>query len=165
MLVLAWASGLLLATHFFGEWQARRDHPNAGTRSVHGDGYVELRLDANRQGHYLLDGEIDGHGVTFLLDTGASQVAIPEGVAERLGLPRGTPVTLRTANGLANGYATRLASLRLGDIHLDDVAALVAPGMPGDEVLLGMSALRRMEFSQRDGTLVLRHSQPSEVIP
>ena len=49
-------------------------------------------------------------------------------------------------------------SLRLGDIELRDVAALIAPGMDGDDVLLGMSALKQLEFSQKGGTLVLRQS-------
>ncbi|MGC3645910.1 retroviral-like aspartic protease family protein, partial [Pseudomonas aeruginosa] len=53
---------------------------------------------------------------------------------------------------------TRLDQLQLGDIRLSGVAALYAPGMDGDEVLLGMSALNQLEFTQRDGTLVLRHN-------
>ncbi|WP_346427727.1 retropepsin-like aspartic protease family protein, partial [Pseudomonas aeruginosa] len=52
----------------------------------------------------------------------------------------------------------RLDQLQLGDIRLSGVAALIAPGMDGDEVLLGMSALKQLEFTQRDGTLVLRQN-------
>ena len=87
-----------------------------------------------------------------------TQVAVPSAVAERLGLARGAPIVISTANGRATGHRTRLASLRLGDIELRDVAALIAPGMDGDEVLLGMSALQQLEFSQKGGTLVLRQS-------
>jgi 5-methyltetrahydropteroyltriglutamate--homocysteine methyltransferase len=50
------------------------------------------------------------------------------------------------------------ASLQLGDIRLQDVAAILAPNMPGNEVLLGMSALKQLEFTQKGGTLVLRQS-------
>ncbi|HEY1027008.1 MAG TPA: TIGR02281 family clan AA aspartic protease [Pseudomonas sp.] len=158
MWVLAWGAGLLLATHFFGIWEARRHNPNQTPQSLHGDGYIEVSLASSRQGHYVVNGQIDGHDVTFLLDTGATQVAVPSAVAERLGLQRGAPIVISTANGRATGHRTSLDSLRLGDIELHDVAALIAPGMDGDEVLLGMSALKQLEFSQKGGTLVLRQS-------
>ncbi|WP_442964755.1 retropepsin-like aspartic protease family protein [Pseudomonas sp. GOM7] len=158
MWVLAWGAGLLLATHFFGDWEERQRNPNQVPHSVHGQGYVEVSLAGNRQGHYLLDGQINDQPVTFLLDTGATAVAIPETLARRLGLKRGAPITLSTANGRTTGHRTRLDNLRLGDILLHDVAALIAPGMDGDEVLLGMSALKQLEFTQKGGTLVLRQS-------
>ncbi|MFX6424111.1 retropepsin-like aspartic protease family protein, partial [Pseudomonas aeruginosa] len=79
-------------------------------------------------------------------------------LAARLALERGAPITLSTANGRATGWRTRLDQLQLGDIRLSGVAALIAPGMDGDEVLLGMSALKQLEFTQRDGTLVLRQN-------
>lgn len=158
MLVLAWGAGLLLATHFFGNWEDRQRNPNQAPQSVQGDGFIEVSLASSRQGHYLVDGEINGSTVTFLLDTGATQVAIPSALAERLQLERGTSIVIRTANGRATGHRTRLDSLRLGDIELHDIAALIAPGMDGDEVLLGMSALKQLEFTQKGGTLVLRQS-------
>ncbi|MCY1259463.1 clan AA aspartic protease [compost metagenome] len=158
MLILAWGAGIVLATRYFGQWEAHQQNPNMQPQSVHGEGYVEVRLLGNRQGHYVLAGQIDGQPVTFLLDTGATQVAVPEDLAARLDLPKGAPVTLNTANGRAQGWRTRLQRLDLGDIRLNDVPALVAPGMEGDEVLLGMSALKQLEFSQRDGTLVLRQN-------
>ena len=93
----------------------------------------------------------------FLLDTGATDVAVPGALAQELGLEAGAPVSVNTANGRSTGYRTRLSELTLGDIRLQDVRALIVPGMDGDEVLLGMSALKQLEFTQRDGTLVLRH--------
>lgn len=158
MLILAWIAALALATYWFGNWEERRANPNQQPQSVHGEGFIEVRLASGRGGHYMLDGQIDGQTVTFLLDTGASAVAIPADLAKRLGLKRGAPITLSTANGLSTGYRTHLTSLQLGDIQLSNVAALVAPGMQGDEVLLGMSALKQLEFTQKGGTLVLRQS-------
>ncbi|WP_177412384.1 retropepsin-like aspartic protease family protein [Pseudomonas cavernicola] len=158
MLVLAWGAGLLLATHFFGQWENEQRNPNQSPTSSRGDGYIEVRLASNGQGHFVSSGQINGETVLFLLDTGATDVAIPAGLAKSLGLKRGAPVTLSTANGLSNGYRTHLERLQLGDIVLHDVRALVAPGMDGDEVLLGMSALKQLEFTQRDGTLVLRQT-------
>ena len=158
MLALAWIIALALATYWFGNWERQRDNPNRQPASVHGDGYIEVSLASSRGGHYVLDGQIDGRGVTFLIDTGASAVAVPQKLAGELGLQPGAAVQLRTANGTVTGTRTRLDSLQLGDIQLRDVPALITPGMDGDEVLLGMSALRQLEFTQKGGTLVLRQS-------
>lgn len=158
MLMLAWVAALALATHFFGVWEQRQVNPNPQPESVHGRDYIEVRLASARGGHYRLNGQINGQAVTFLIDTGATAVAIPRELGNRLGLKPGSPVALSTANGIAEGRRTRLASLQLGDIRLRDVAAILAPNMPDNEVLLGMSALKQLEFTQRDGTLVLRQS-------
>ncbi len=158
MLVLAWGAGLLLATRFFGDWQENQRNPNRAPESVHGSDYVEVRLVSSRQGHYRAAGHINGEPVTFLLDTGATQVAVPIELARRLGLQAGAPIIISTANGRATAHRTELKRLQLGDIVLHDVAALIAPGMGGDEVLLGMSALKQLEFTQRDGSLMLRQS-------
>lgn len=156
MLILAWIAGLLLAAQFFGKWEQGRHNPNQAPVSVQGDGYVEVQLAGNGQGHYLLNGGINSRQVLFLLDTGATDVAIPGGLARELGLEAGAPVTVNTANGRSTGYRTRLNELTLGEIRLQGVRALIVPGMDGDEVLLGMSALKQLEFTQRAGTLVLR---------
>lgn len=158
MLMLAWIAALALATHFFGVWEQRQVNPNPQPESVHGQGYIEVQLASARGGHYRLNGQINGQAVTFLIDTGATAVSIPRELGERLGLKPGAPVALSTANGIAEGRRTRLASLQLGDIRLQDVAAILAPNMPGHEVLLGMSALKQLEFTQKGGTLVLRQS-------
>lgn len=93
-----------------------------------------------------------------MLDTGATDVAIPEALGRELGLERGSPVQLSTANGRTEGYRTRLTSLQLGDIRLQDVRAIVVPGLDGQTVLLGMSALKQLEFTQRGGTMLLRQN-------
>ena len=158
LLVLAWCAGLFLATRFFGEWEQRRENPNTQVSSQQVDGYIEVKLIGNGQGHFVADGQINGQPVNFMLDTGATDVSIPAGLAERLNLEKGAPVTLSTANGRSQGYRTRLEQLKLGDIVLHDVRALVAPGLSGNQVLLGMSALKQLEFTQRGGTLLLRQS-------
>ena len=159
LMVLAWCAALFLATRFFGEWEARQQNPNVVVDSEQGEGFIEVKLASNRQGHFVASGQINGQPVDFMLDTGATDVAVPAELAERLGLKRGLPVTLSTANGRSQGYRTHLDRLQLGDIVLQDVRALVAPGLGGEQVLLGMSALKQLEFTQRGGTLLLRQTR------
>ena len=99
---------------------------------------------------------VDDKGVVYLDKRAVALAAVPAELAERLGLSRGAPVMLHTANGQTTGYRTVLNSLSLGDIVLRDVRAIVAPGFRSEQVLLGMSALKQLEFTQRAGTLVLR---------
>jgi len=156
MLVLAWGIGILLATKFFADWEQSRFNPNRQPASVVQGERIEVLLESNVQGHFVASGRINGQAVVFLLDTGATDVAIPAEVAGKLGLARGAPILLQTANGQTTGYRTVLDSLSLGDIVLRDVRAIVAPGFDGEQILLGMSALKQLEFTQRAGTLVLR---------
>ena len=154
MLVIAWVLILGGIYWFFTGWQAREANPNtAGALKLQ---QGELTLLRNRAGHYVAEGAINGRHLTFLLDTGATWVALPPALARELGLKRGAAVTLQTANGATVGYQTRLDRVQLGPLELRDVGAVVADGMDADVVLLGMSFLNRVEFTQRDGKLVLR---------
>ena len=157
-MVLAWCAALFLATRFFGQWEARQHNPNVVVTSEQREGFIEVKLASNTQGHFVASGQINGHPVDFLLDTGATDVAIPADMAGRLKLEQGFGVTLSTANGRTEGYRTRVDRLQLGDIVLRDVRAIVVPGLDGKHVLLGMSALNRLEFTQRGGTMLLRQT-------
>jgi aspartyl protease family protein len=115
-----------------------------------------LRVRRGFDGHYRIDGAINGVPVRFMIDTGATTVAVPESVAMRAELPRGRSYQTRTANGTARAFDSRIDRLQVGPISLRNVRAGIATGLRGDEVLLGMSVLSRLEFSQRDGVLHLR---------
>lgn len=158
-MILAWVAGLSLAVMWFSGVEERRLNPNQQPESVTTDSGVEVRLESNPQGHYLMTGAINGREVTFLLDTGATFVAIPANVADSIGLPRGRRITVNTANGSADSFTTRIDTLQLGAIRLHDVNAGIVPGMGGQEILLGMSALRQLDFSQRGGELILRQQR------
>ncbi len=151
LLVLAWLGIIGAGWWWFAGWQRDQENPNRALSMT----ATEVVLARNRAGHYVADGEINGERVTFLVDTGATTVALPMSLARRLNLPLGAAVTVQTANGPKVAYQTRLASVRLGGIELADVAAIASDGMEGAGVLLGMSFLRHLDFSQRDGRLVL----------
>ncbi len=157
MTVLAWIVVLGLLSAFFGGWMEKLDNPNQQVRTeLRADGVREVVLRQNRAGHYVASGAINGYPVTFLLDTGATAVSVPASVARRLELKRGAPLRANTANGTITTYATRLDHVRLGNIRLENVRADINPHMQGKEVLLGMSFLRKLEFTQRNRELTIR---------
>lgn len=157
MTVLAWIVVLGLLAALFSGWMDKLNNPNQEVSTImRADGVREVVLKQNRSGHYVASGAINGQPVTFLLDTGATSVSVPANVAERLGLERGVPLRANTANGVITTYATRLDRVRLGEIELNDVRADINPHMRSDDVLLGMSFLRQLEFTQRDRELTIR---------
>ena len=153
MLWIAWL--LLLGGGWWmaDQWLARQANPNQQpVISAKG----EVVLQRNRDGHYVADGEINGRKVTFMVDTGATSVALSSRLARAIDVQRGAAIQVETANGLALGYQTRLNAVRLGDIVVHDVSAVFSDGMMDDIVLLGMSFLKHVEFTQRANQLTLR---------
>jgi len=157
MVLGMWILALAILTYFFGIIAENMHNPNQSVNTrVDPAGVKEVVLKRNNRGHYVTTGQINGTPISFMLDTGASDVALPEHIANSLGLKRGMEIQYHTANGTARGYATRLDSVSVGDITLYDVKADIAPGYQGDEVLLGMSFLKLLEFTQRGDELTIR---------
>ena len=157
MTITAWVAALALLTLLFSGILDNRENPNRNLQAELGPGGArEVVLRRSRSGHYVAEGRINGQPVTFLLDTGATDVAIPERVARRLGLERGRPRRSRTAAGDVTTWSTLLRSVDLGGIELHTIPAAILPDMAGEQVLLGMSYLKRLELVQRGNTLTLR---------
>jgi aspartyl protease family protein len=157
MLVGAWVLGIALAVFYFDGVIDRQTNPNPDPVAQPGqDGGPEVVLRRNRAGHYVAGGRINGEPVVFLVDTGATDVALPLPVARRLGLRLRPGGMSQTANGMVETWTTRLDTLDLGGLVAHNVRASVLPNMPGDEILLGMSYLKRLELLQRGDTLTLR---------
>ena len=162
MLVLSFAVGLLVLTFGFDGWLDNQTNPNRRPQSSETDtGVREVILERNRQGHYVSGGQINGVTVTFLLDTGATDVAVPTAIAISAGLEKGLRTRAATANGIISVYSTRINELKLGNITLHHINASITPSLGGDTILLGMSALQRVEFTQRGSTLTLRQQPES----
>ena len=163
MTIGMWILVLGLLTLLFQNWGERQYNPNQSPAqsmrsNAAGNGVLELVLERNRWGHYVATGSINGESVVFMLDTGASDISVPDAVANRLGLRRGPVMNYQTANGAINVYATTLNEVALGDIALSNVRASINPHMDGEEVLLGMSFLKHLEFTQQGNTLTLRQN-------
>ena len=161
MIVLMWLLVMGLLTYLFDDWLEQQINPNQEiiTRTGLND-WREVVLQRNKYGHYLATGKINGQHVVFLLDTGATTVAIPMALAQRLRLQAGSPQTINTANGVSLAYTTQLAHVSIGVISITDVPATISPGLGGEQVLLGMSFLKHIDFSQRDDILILRQTTP-----
>ena len=156
MYIVAWLILFGLLAAFFNDWIEQQYNPNRNISKQSQNGQKELILKPNRQHHYLSSGTINQQPVVFLLDTGATNVAIPAALATRLRLNKGRAITVQTANGLARAYTTQIKSLGLGNIQLNNISASINPGMDDGVVLLGMSALRQLEFTQKGDLLILR---------
>ena len=117
-----------------------------------GDGSGKIIMTADGQGHFYTTGTINGTSVRFMVDTGATMISLGATDAKRIGLGfnRGQKVMSQTANGQTVVSKLQLDTVRLGDITLHGVDAVIHQNeMP--IALLGMSFLNRMEM-QRDGS-------------
>lgn len=157
MQALAWIVLLALGVAYFGDLLDKQYNPNQSLETRYGEGGVrEVVLQRNKYGHYVTAGRINGKPVVFMLDTGATGVAISEDRAAYLGLQRGRAFPTQTANGPSTSYAVNLDQVSVGAIELHDVPAGITPGLQTEEILLGMSFLKHIEFTQRGDTLILR---------
>ncbi|WP_242698820.1 TIGR02281 family clan AA aspartic protease [Alteromonas sp. 5E99-2] len=156
MALCAWISALGLCVWAFSGLLEKQTNPNQYVQSSVSGQQVEVRLKRNRQGHYVAKGKINGETVTFLVDTGATNVSIPAHLANKLSVsPQGYGIS-STANGDVEIAFTTINTLQLGDIQLNQVSASINPGMQDDKILLGMSVLSQLEFTQKQDWLILR---------
>jgi aspartyl protease family protein len=171
MYVLASILVLALLTLLFSDAMDRQRNPNSAATSVTAnDGTKSIILKRNRAGHYVVDGSVNGRPAEFLLDTGATAVSVSESFAHRAGLRKGARMQAVTASGMTNAYATNIDSLIIGGIEERNVVASIVPRLPDGQILLGMSFLKRLDFSQRGDTLILTQhnfavSSPNNQMP
>ena len=122
-------------------------------------GLRSLNIPRDRRGHFQTEGRIDGQRITFMVDTGASVVALNESSAARFGLhptPGQYTANVSTANGTVKAARTRIEMLDVGGLIVRDVDAMVLPDEALSENLLGLSFLSRLKrFEYANGQMVL----------
>ena len=155
MIILCWVIVLGAGTWTAQRWLNERAMARDGLWVSNESGQQSLLLKSNRFGQYRVKGSANGQEVLFLVDTGASGVSIPQNIATRLGLQRGKPFQVSTANGVTTVYTTSLNSLSIGPLSRRNVDAHINPSMDGNLALLGMSFLRHYELVQRAGELTI----------
>lgn len=142
------------------EWQGQRFELTPSSRiSTQFDAkkmdVVTIRRDASL--HYLISGEVNGRSTSFVVDTGATLVALSGEQASRLGLKwqNGTAGLVETAGGVAKAYGLMLDKVSIGGMEVHHVEAMVIPKQT-TPALLGMSFLRHFEMSEADNVLTLK---------
>lgn len=144
------------------EFDGRRHRLVVGEHAVSvatpaGAGAPSLVIHGDSRGHFNVAGAVNGVEVRFLVDTGATSVALGRSDALRAGIEfvKGEPLTMQTANGLVRGWVVSLDKVRAGTLTLRNVPGVVIDGeMP--YVLLGMSFLNRMDMRREGSALYLR---------
>lgn len=117
---------------------------------------TQIILTAGSGGHFVTQGSINGRATQFMVDTGATSVAMGVDEARRLGIPfeSGARFYGNTANGVVMGYRVSLTTVRIQDVEVHNVEAAVLPaGMP--HILLGNSFLSRFQMKRDNDTLTL----------
>ena len=124
-----------------------------------GSGVRSISIPRDGRGHFQAEGRIEGQRIDFMVDTGASVVALNEKTAARFGFrpSRGDyNATVSTANGTIKAARTRLAMVELGGLVVRDVDAMVLPDEALSENLLGLSFLSKLKrFEYANGRMVL----------
>jgi aspartyl protease family protein len=112
-------------------------------------------LTADLQGHFRTEGQVNGRQVRFVVDTGATLIALPAGEARRLSIDyqKGRPAMMRTANGNTPGFLVKLDTVSVGNVTMYDIDAVVLEGTGLEGPLLGMSFLNRLNM-KREGDIM-----------
>jgi aspartyl protease family protein len=139
---------------------AKANTPNAApATTVAQAGGRSVSIPRDHRGHFATDARIDGQRIDFMIDTGASVVALNEKSAARFGLRPSRSeysATVSTANGTIKAARTRIAMMEVGGLIVRDVDAMVLPDEALSENLLGLSFLSKLRrFEYANGKLVL----------
>ncbi len=151
---LYWAAVVALMLGLTALFQGVIRNERVAQSMLTADGEIALVLIRQRDGHYYADGEINGSPVVFLVDTGASDIALSSSLARALGLDFGPEITVMTAAGAVKGWITRLERVQIGPLLLQNVRATITDKL-GEQALLGMSFLKHFSMIQEGDTLIL----------
>lgn len=157
MIIIAWIIIFGMLVWFFAILEKNKRNPNQNvTTQELSNGGKQVVLESSSYGHYIATGKINNTEVTFLVDTGASYISVPESIAKKIGLKQGAPTRVSTANGTITVYATNLDQVSLGEIKLNNIRGNINPYMQGDEILLGMSFLRELSVTHQGDQLTIK---------
>lgn len=147
---LVWI-GIVIAGYFLIDHLSA---PDPVVRSVQ-TGRYQIVVPVARDGHYYLDGTVNGQPVKFLVDTGASYVSVGSDIARQASLPKGVAGFFNTANGNVEGRIVRSQNVTADIFEISGISVAVMPGS-SEYGLLGQNFLRHFTVSQSGGKLVLR---------
>lgn len=141
------AAGFFIADHFTAPAPVHVGALREGAR--------EIAISASRDGHYYIDGAINGVPLRFMIDTGATYVSVDADFARAARLPKGVRGYFSTANGDVEGEIVKNQDVSVDAFHVSGLSVAVTPAQ-STVGLLGQNFLRHFEVSQSDGVLRLR---------
>jgi clan AA aspartic protease (TIGR02281 family) len=118
-----------------------------------------FKLKQNSRGHYSTEASINDKSLTFVVDTGASVVSLPETVAHDAKIYCDDKVDMNTANGATDGCSTKIKKLQFGPFIVNDVAAVIMPKL--SLPLLGMNVLQLFKIAQEKGEMHISYQENS----
>ena len=134
-------------------------HPDTAAAQSSATSSRSVVIAPSRGGHFRVEGRVDGRRIEFMVDTGASVIALKPEDAAMLGIhpvPSDYVAAVKTANGVIRVAPVELNTVEIEDLEVHNVAAIVLPAGVAPENLLGLSFLRRLRrFEYADGKLVL----------
>jgi aspartyl protease family protein len=136
-------------------------HPNDFVQRLLSGDPIEITpngisISADRRGHYSGVGTINNQKMAFMIDTGATLVAVPKDLAKRAGLKFGAQVVSQTAAGNVLAYQTTIPTLQMGSITLTNTRAVIHEKL--EVVLIGMAVLKNFKVTQFDGKMAIESS-------
>ncbi|MDP1780460.1 retropepsin-like aspartic protease family protein [Hydrogenophaga sp.] len=151
-IVVFWLALMGMLYLAFDHFEQGRSTSNAAYANDQGD----LVIPRGRDGHFRVQGQVNGQAVTFLVDTGASTVTVSENFARRANLEGGQSVTFQTANGPLQGRVLRQVPVQAGHLGLNGTTVAVGlVGLDNDKALLGQSFLSRFDIQILQGEMRL----------
>lgn len=150
-----WTVWLLILLAVFLAMQAW-EHQRQQKRITVNDGQIILQRGPD--GHFRWPGQVNGHAVDFLVDTGATGTALPESLARQAGLVREGTISSNTAGGVVQGWRARADVALQGGVKAQRLPVTVLPQL--DAPLLGMDVLARLHFIQQGGELRIEAGGP-----
>ncbi len=121
-------------------------------------GAGEIVIPRSRDGHYYVEGSVNGQPVTFMVDTGASTVSIDSRTAQAASVPPGYGATFNTASGVTQGEMVPKQRVTVGGFRIEDISVAVIPRL-GEIALLGQNVLRHLDVTQSGDRMILRSKQ------
>lgn len=150
-LIIGWLLIIALVALLFNFTMFRSKAPLINTTEAG----TQIIVYRDRDYHFRIAGTINGVEVTFLIDTGATSIAVPARIADAAQLIHLSEVSTETANGSAIGYLTKIDKVEIGTITFNNAAAIIVPNMDSNQVLLGMNILKHLHIQQTKDTLII----------
>ncbi len=121
-----------------------------------------FKLKQNSRGHYSTEASINDKSLTFVIDTGATVVSLPEAIAHGAQIYCDDKVGMNTANGVVDGCSTKIKKLQFGPFIVNDVAAVIMPHL--SQPLLGMNVLQLFKVAQQNGEMHISYQESSSQV-